>query len=86
MGYYIGVGGVMTFKNAKIGNVIKEIPLDKIILETDSPYLSPVPFRGQINEPKNIKVIAEYLANLKNISINEVIKQTETNIKDLYNI
>ena len=86
MGYYIGVGGVLTFKNANIKDVIKEIPLDRILLETDSPYLAPVPFRGQRNEPKNILAIAEFLADLKGISLEEVMEITENNIKNLYNI
>lgn len=86
MGYYIGVGGVLTFKNANIKDVIKEIPLDRILLETDSPYLAPVPFRGERNEPKNILSIAEFLANLKEVTLEEVMKITENNIKNLYNI
>lgn len=86
IGFYIGVGGVMTFKNSKIDIIIKEIPLDRIILETDSPYLTPEPFRKYSNEPKYIKTIAEYLANLKNISLEEVSRVTEKNVSDLYNI
>lgn len=86
LGFYIGVGGVMTFKNSKIDTIIKEIPLDRIILETDSPYLTPEPFRKYSNEPKYIKTIAEYLANLKNISLEEVSRVTEKNVSDLYNI
>lgn len=86
MGFYIGVGGVMTFKNSKIDTIIKEIPLDRIILETDSPYLTPEPFRKYSNEPKYIKTIAEYLASLKNISLEEVSRVTEKNVRDLYNI
>lgn len=86
MGFYIGVGGVMTFKNSKIDTIIKEIPLDRIILETDSPYLTPEPFRKYSNEPKYIKTIAEYLANLKNISLEDVSRVTEKNVRDLYNI
>lgn len=86
MGFYIGVGGVMTFKNAKIKEVIKEIPLDRILLETDSPYLAPEPFRGKTNEPKYIKTIAEYLSELKNIDISLVSKQTEENVHNLFDI
>lgn len=84
MGMYIGVGGVMTFKNSKIDEIIKEIPLEKIVLETDSPYLTPEPFRKYSNEPKYIRVIAEYLANLKNISLEEVAKTTENNVTDIF--
>lgn len=84
MGYYIGIGGVMTFKNAKIGDVIKELPVNRLLLETDAPFLAPVPFRGHQNEPKYIKNIAEYAANLLNISVEELSKQTEKNIRDIF--
>lgn len=84
MGFYIGVGGVMTFKNSKIDEVIKDIPLDRIILETDSPYLTPEPFRKYKNEPMYIKTIAEYLANLKSVSLQEIADITENNIKSLF--
>ena len=86
LGFYFGVGGVMTFKNSKIDQVIKNIPLDRIILETDSPYLTPEPFRKYSNEPKYIKTIAEYLANLKGVSIEEVSSITEKNVQELYKI
>ena len=72
LGYYIGVDGNVTFKNSKTRDVIKEVPMDRILLETDSPYLTPEPYRGTTNDPSNIKVIAEYIANLKNIDINDV--------------
>lgn len=84
MGYYIGIGGVMTFKKSKIDEIIKDIPLDNIILETDSPYLTPEPYRKYRNEPKYIKTIAEYLADIKKISLDEVSKNTENNIKELF--
>lgn len=84
MGFYIGVGGVMTFKNSKIDEVIKEIPLERIVLETDSPYLTPEPFRKYKNEPKYIKTIAEYLAKIKNIDLIKVSNITEKNIKDIF--
>lgn len=86
MGFYFGIGGVMTFKNANIGNVIKEIPLNRLLLETDSPYLAPSPFRGTKNEPKNIRVIAEYLAKLKEITLEEVSQHTEENVSDVFDI
>lgn len=84
MGFYIGVGGVMTFKNSKVDEVIKELPMDRLLLETDSPFLTPEPFRKFSNEPKYIRTIAEYLANLKNINITEVEKITENNIKQIF--
>jgi TatD DNase family protein len=72
LGYYIGVDGNLTFKNSTIRDVIKEIPMDRILLETDSPYLTPEPLRGTKNDPSNIRIIAEYIAKLKNIDINDV--------------
>ena len=86
MGYYIGVGGVLTFKNANIKDVIVKLPLDRLLLETDSPFLAPTPKRGETNEPANIPLIANFLANIKGISIEEVSKQTENNINKLFNI
>lgn len=86
MGFYIGVGGVMTFKNAKIDKVIKEIPLEYLVLETDSPYLTPEPYRKYSNEPKYIYEIANYLAKLKNISLEEVSNITEENVEKIFNI
>lgn len=84
MGYHIGVGGVMTFKNAKVDEVIKQIPIEKLTLETDAPYLTPEPFRGKQNASKYVKVIAEYLANIKNITLEEVMKKTEENVQDIF--
>ncbi len=86
MGYYIGVGGVITFKKANLKDVIKELPMDRIILETDSPYLAPEPYRGHDNEPKNIIEIAKFIAELKGISLEEVSKITEENVYNLYKI
>ncbi len=86
MGYYIGVGGVLTFKNANMKDIIVKLPLDRLLLETDSPFLAPTPKRGETNEPANIPYIAEFLANLKGISVEEVSKQTEENVNKLFNI
>lgn len=86
MGYHIGVGGVMTFKNSKVDEVIKQIPINKLTLETDAPFLTPEPYRGSQNASKYVKVIAEYLANLKNISLEEVMKKTEENVQDIFDI
>ena len=72
LGYYIGVDGNVTFKHSKTRDVIKDIPIDRILLETDSPYLTPEPYRGTPNDPSYILNIAEYIANLKNIDINDV--------------
>jgi TatD DNase family protein len=85
-GYYIGVGGVFTFKNSNLKDVIKNIPLDNILLETDSPYLAPVPHRGNPNEPAYIKDIAEYLSSIKNIDIEEIKEKTSQNAIKIFNI
>lgn len=86
MGYLIGIGGVMTFKNSKIDEIIKELPMESIILETDSPFLTPEPYRKYSNEPKYILTIAEYYAKLMDVSLEEVSKITEDNIKRIFNI
>ena len=84
IGFYLGIGGVITFSNSKLGDVVKEIDLSHIVLETDSPYLSP--FRGERNEPKNIKVIAEKIAFIKSISFNDVAKITSDNTIRLFDL
>lgn len=86
MGYFIGIGGVMTFKNSKIDEIIKELPMESIILETDSPFLTPEPYRKYSNEPKYILTIAEYYAKFMDVSLEEVSKITEDNIKRIFNI
>lgn len=87
MGYYIGVGGVVTFKNAKkLKEVVEAIPLERILLETDCPYLAPTPFRGKRNSSEYIPYIAEEIANIKGVSYEEVVAQTERNGKDLFRI
>ena len=87
MGFHIGVGGVVTFKNGKkLKEIVEEIPLDRILLETDCPYLAPVPFRGKRNSSLYIPYIAEEIANLKGITYDEVVAQTEQNGKKLFRI
>lgn len=87
MGFYIGVGGVVTFKNArKLKETVEEIPLTSIVLETDCPYLAPVPYRGKRNNSAYIKYIAEEIAEIKGTSYEEVVEQTEKNARDLYNL
>lgn len=85
-GYMFGIGGVLTFKNSKLKDVVKEIPLQNIILETDSPYLAPEPKRGSVNEPKNIKLIANCLAKVKETTIEEVTEITTSNAKRLFDL
>ena len=85
IGYLIGVGGIVTFKNAvKLVEVVKEIGIDNIVLETDSPYLSPEPYRGKRNEPKNIKVIMEKICNIKAINYKELCDCIRSNVFGLF--
>ena len=87
MGFYIGVGGVVTFKNAKkLKEVVEAIPLESILLETDCPYLAPTPYRGKRNSSIYIQYIAEEIANIKGVTYEEVVAQTEQNGKDLFRI
>lgn len=85
MGHYIGVGGVVTFKNAKkLKQVVEEIPLESIVLETDCPYLAPVPYRGTRNCSLYLPYVAEEIAGLKETTAEKVIQQTEENSRKLY--
>lgn len=86
MGYLIGINGVITFKNSNLKDVIKEIPLEHLVLETDSPYLTPVPFRGKQNNPSHILDIAKFVCELKNISLEELSNITNDNLKSIFNI
>lgn len=84
---YIGVNGIATFnKDPNTLAMFKAIPLNRLILETDSPYLTPIPFRGRINEPKNIKVIAEFMAELHNIDYGSIAKTTTENARNFFKI
>ena len=86
-GWYIALGGVVTFKNAvKIKEVAKEVPLEKLVLETDSPYLTPVPFRGKTNYPAYVKYVAEEIANLRAMPVDELIEITTENAERLFKI
>lgn len=86
-GFYIGIGGTSTFKNAKkIIEVIKELPLSAILIETDAPYLSPVPFRGKRNDSSNLKYIVEKIAEIKSMEIEEVASVTKDNGMKLFKI
>lgn len=84
--WYIGIGGVLTYKKASIAETVKEIPLERILLETDSPYLTPVPHRGKRNESSYIPHIAEKLAIQKGISIEEVARTTTANAIRLFRL
>ena len=87
MGFYISFSGILTFKSAKdLQAVAKALPLDKILIETDSPYLAPMPHRGKTNEPSYVRHVAEYLADLKELPLSEIQRVTSNNFFTLFNI
>lgn len=86
LGYYLGIGGVLTFKNAKIKDVLKHIDLCHIVSETDAPYLAPVPFRGKINKPEYIKIIVEEIAKIKDLDVKEVENQIDKNVQTIFGL
>lgn len=86
LGFKLGIGGVITFKNCKLKEVIKKIDISNIVLETDSPYLTPEPNRGKTNSPLNLKYITNFLSDLYNIPCYEVIKITSKNARVVFNI
>lgn len=87
MGFYISFSGIVTFKNAlQIKEVAQRVPMDRMLIETDSPYLAPVPFRGKLNQPAYVKHVAEEIALLRGISVEEVGLQTSENFARLFNL
>jgi len=84
LGFYLGIGGVLTYKNSGLAGVIEKLPLDNIVVETDAPYLTPVPFRGKRNESAYLKYVVQKIAELKNISIEEVAEITTANANKLF--
>lgn len=86
LGFYFGVNGILTFKNTKIGEVIKDIPLNRLLLETDSPYLTPEPFRGKVNSSKYIPFIAKRIADIKKVDIEEVSRITLENTYNIFDL
>ena len=86
LGYKIGIGGVLTFKNSNLHNVVETLDLSDILLETDSPYLSPEPYRGKKNGPKNIPIVAEKVSKIKNIDLETVGKVTSDNVIELFDL
>ena len=87
MDYYFGIGGVVTFQNGKkLKEVVEYLPIEKILLETDSPYLAPVPYRGKRNSSLYIPLIAEEIAKIKGMDYDEVVRVTEGNAKSLFGI
>lgn len=86
-GFYLGIGGVVTFKNSrKLKEVVRVAPLEQLVLETDAPYLTPVPNRGERNDSLQLVYVAEEIARIKEISVEEVIQTTERNAKALYRL
>lgn len=85
-GFLLGIGGVVTYKNAEMAEVVRNIDLKHIILETDAPFLPPVPYRGQRNESSYIHTIAEFIAKLKNVTLSEVAEITTDNAMRLFNL
>lgn len=82
----LGIGGILTFKNGKIDSYLKRIPLKELVLETDSPYLAPVPYRGKRNESAYLILVAEKLASLYEVGLDEVAKQTTATAKKLFKL
>ncbi|MFT4918616.1 MAG: TatD DNase family protein [Zhongshania aliphaticivorans] len=87
MGYYISFSGIITFKNAQeLREVVRRVPMSRLLVETDSPYLAPVPYRGKKNEPKYVVEVAECVAELKGLSFADVAQQTTANFEQLFSL
>lgn len=86
LGFYLGIGGIVTFKNAELDDVVRQIPLEHIVVETDAPYLAPAPHRGKRNEPAYAKLVAEQIAALKDVAIDDIAKTTSTTACNLFGI
>ena len=86
MGFHLGLGGVLTYKNAGVAEAIKDIPMQRLVLETDAPYLSPVPYRGKTNEPSYMIQVAMKLAEIKNIPLHEVADITTNNAMGVFGL
>ena len=84
LGFHIGIGGIATYKNGGLDEVVKKVPLDKMLLETDTPYLAPVPKRGKVNEPSYLCYVASRIAEVRGIAIEEVGEVTTSNALDLF--
>lgn len=86
MGFYLGIGGVVTFKNSGLGEVLQEVPLSHVVLETDSPYLAPVPFKGKRNESAYLKFVVKRISEIKNVSEEEIARITSENARQVFHI
>ena len=85
LGFKIGIGGVVTYKNSGLADTVREIDLSNIVLETDSPYLTPVPKRGKRNEPTYLIYIAKKLSEIYNMKVEEIAQITSNNVRDIFN-
>jgi TatD DNase family protein len=85
-GFYLGIGGVVTYDRSKMARVAAEVPLDKIILETDAPYLTPVPFRGKTNRPAYVRYVCDKIAQLRDVTPTEVERVTDRTCKKLFGL
>ncbi len=84
-GYYISISGIVTFRNAdELREVAKKVPMDRLLVETDSPYLAPVPYRGKSNQPRYVRAVAEYIAELRETSLEQLAEQTSSNFFRLF--
>ena len=86
LGFLLGIGGILTFKNSNLRNTIVKIGIEKLVLETDSPYLSPEPYRGKRNEPSNILYIAEMLEKITTIPLKKISRVTTKNAIELFDL
>lgn len=85
MGYYISISGIVTFRNASaLREVVKQLPMDRLLIETDAPYLAPVPHRGKSNEPRFVAEVGRFVADLKGVSVEELARQTSDNFYRLF--
>jgi TatD DNase family protein len=84
LGFYLGIGGVLTYKNSGLAEVIKNVDLKNVVLETDAPYLAPVPFRGKRNESSYLKYIVQKLADVKQLPVDQVARQTTENAEFIF--
>ncbi|WGE31541.1 YchF/TatD family DNA exonuclease [Actinobacillus genomosp. 2] len=87
IGFYISISGIITFRNAEeLRDVVRKVPLDRLLVETDSPYLAPIPYRGKPNQPAYVRETCEYLATLKGVSTEELARITTKNVQNLFKI
>lgn len=85
-GFVLGIGGVLTFKNCRLSETLKYVPIDRVVLETDAPYLAPVPHRGKRNEPAYVHHVAQFLSQIYNVTLEELNLVTNNRVKSIFNI